>query len=101
MVARRDANSSLIELIILMQTGRSISDDHWEEIDAAHIKVWQKAKVLLRVREYTNDAVTIRIEIDWSPTLARLRLHYRTMSRLTNPAVRDKKNIRFPRRPIR
>jgi hypothetical protein len=94
-------SSTVIELVLLMGTGRSISDDHWEEIDAAHIDVWEKAKSLFHVREYKNDTSTIRIELDWGPVLVRLRQRFQTMSRIFDPAVKNKELIRFPQRSIR
>ncbi len=89
--------------MLLMRIGRSISDDNWEEIDAAHITIWEKAKSLFRVFEHKHGTGTIRIEFDWSPVLARLRQHYRIMSQIFDPRVKkkDEKVLRFPQRPVR
>ena len=92
--------STVIELILLMETGRSVSDDHWEEIDTAHIAIWEKAKKLFRVYEYKDDTGTTRIEFDWAPVLVRLRQHFRIMTLLFDPTIENstKMALRFRKR---
>lgn len=61
---------------------RNISDDHWQEIDTAHIKLWTEACDLLRRHEVTSPSGLVTIEIDWQPVVSQLRQHYEVMKRL-------------------
>lgn len=99
----QSTKSREVDLIVSMSTGRSISDDHWEEIDAAHIEIWTQVKKLFLIRDSKHDGTAVHISFDWSPVLTRLRRHYKIMQRIYDPAVSaaEKNAIRFPRTPIR
>jgi len=94
-----------IELVLLMQPSRSISDAYWEEIDAAHIEVWKKAAVLFKSYTYDSEKRSVRIEFDWKPLLRRLRQFFSVMRRIRAPKIKDKyrafSDVKFPRRPVR
>src|SRR5690606_27125960 len=90
-----------LELVLLLQTGRSLSDDFWQDIETAHIDVWEKACRVLCSREYKTSGGSIRLSFDWRPVVARLRQHYRTMEKLYDPNFSERERLRFPRRPVR
>jgi hypothetical protein len=94
-----------IDLVVLVQPSRSISDDHWEEIDASHIEVWEKADSLFKSYAYDSEKRSVRIEFDWKPIVRRLRQHLSVMRRIHAPDIADKyraySEIKFPRRPVR
>jgi hypothetical protein len=94
-----------IELVLLMQPSRSISDAHWEEIDAAHIEVWKKAASLFKSCTYDSEKRSVQIEFDWKPVVRRLRQHFSVMQRIHRPDIKDKyreySEMKFPRRPVR
>jgi hypothetical protein len=102
---RTSSRTDTIELVVLMQPSRSISDDHWEEIDASHIEVWRRAASFFKSYEYTSTKQSVRIEFDWKPIVRRLRQHFSFMQRIHTAGVADKyrayTEAKFPRRSVR
>lgn len=87
---------------LLVRPMRSITDDHWDEIETRHIEAWSNAVSLLKTWEYASDQYVITIEADWQPVLNRLRQLYQWHLNF-EAAVRQRAEVdlRLPRRPVR
>ena len=86
--------STTFEFIFeLPSVGRGITDDRWEEIDAAHIEYWKEASSLLRTRAFDYRGYSVTLDVDWRPILRRHQRNYRVMQQLHEaagtPAVHD------------
>ena len=96
--------SETVELVLLMHPSRSISDDHWEEIDALHIEVWRQVAALFSSYQYESDERVVRVKFDWTLVIRRLRETFRIMKRIHDPSIADKYAAamgKFPHRPVR
>lgn len=79
--------STTFEFIFeLPSVGRGITDDGWEEIDAAHIEYWKAASSLLGTRTFDYRGHSVTLEVDWRPILRRHQRHYRVMQQLHEAA---------------
>ena len=79
--------STTFEFIFeLPGVGRGITDDGWEEIDAAHIEYWKAASSLLGTRTFDYRGHSVTLEVDWRPILRRHQRHYRVMQQLYEAA---------------
>jgi hypothetical protein len=102
-VLKRKISTTRIELLLLIKGGGRSSDDHWKEVDAEDIRVWEKAETLLRAHTYPLGEKTIEIHFDWAAVTARLREDFRLKSRFYDQRLsnRERELIKFPRRPVR
>ncbi len=68
--------------LFLPSAGRSISDEHWQEIDSENIKCWSSACSELRIRSVEYAGAQVSVEFDWTVMLAAQRSHFETMEAL-------------------
>jgi hypothetical protein len=77
---KKSSPVTLQYVLVVPMPGRSISDDHWEEIDRSHIEAWQSAVSLLKSRSHSSSQGTVEIQADWRPLVNRLRQNYLALS---------------------
>jgi hypothetical protein len=81
---------------------RSFSDDNWETIEPAHIRIWKSAVSRLRERRLIANGTTFEVTMDWTPVLRRSERHHQAMRYLNKGGHHQLAQrifkARFPRR---
>lgn len=91
--------------LVIRNTGRSASDEGWETIEPAHVKLWECAAILLAERTTIHKKQSLAIYFDWSPMLRRQKRHLAAMNYfVTGPETSLDERARkadFPSSPTR
>jgi hypothetical protein len=66
--------------LVIRKTGRSASDEGWETIEPAHVKLWECAAILLAERTAIHKEQSFTVHFDWSPMLRRQKRHLAAMN---------------------
>lgn len=100
-VSQTDARPTTLSYVLLVNPMRSISDDHWDEIEANHIHAWREATVLLKSWTYSFDRQAVSVSVDWQPVFNRVSQMYQWHVNLHAAiARRVEPDLRFPHRPV-
>lgn len=95
-----DSLPSTFQYVLRVRPDRSISDDNWEEIDAAHLEAWRTAASLLKLWTYEPNGRVLNVSADWQPLLNRMRqMHQWHVNLYAAVACKAEPDLRVPMRP--